>query len=184
MERKVKYDVSFKLKCIQLILEKYHSINSVTQQYGVPQSQVKRWLQSYRALGINGLISCKNKSYTCEFKLLVIRTIELKSLSLSEARFRFNIPSDSVIVQWQRKYATFGLDGLKPKRKGRPPNDMSNYKRKVRKSDKPLTREEELLIENEKLRCENAFLEKFNALVQAQKQAEAQQKHKFKPSKD
>ena len=46
---------------------------------------------------------------------------------------------------------------------------MNDYKRKKRKSDKPLTREEELLKELEKLRCENELLKKLHALVQARK---------------
>ena len=45
---------------------------------------------------------------------------------------------------------------------------MSTNKRKAYKSQKPLTREEELLLEIERLRCENAFLKKFNALIQAE----------------
>jgi transposase len=45
---------------------------------------------------------------------------------------------------------------------------MSDYKRKKRKSDKPLTREE-LLKENERLRCENELLKKLQALIQARK---------------
>ena len=85
---------------------------------------------------------------------------------------------------WRRKFATFGLDGLLPKRKGRPPKDMNTNKRKPRKSNKPLTREEELLIENEKLRCELAFIKKYNALVQAQEEAKTKQKQKSKPSKN
>jgi transposase len=48
---------------------------------------------------------------------------------------------------------------------------MSNFKRKKRKSDKALTREEELLIENERLRCENALLKKLQALIQAEEVA-------------
>ena len=184
MERKVKYDIEFKHKCIKLVVEKHHSINSVAQKFGFHQSQLKCWLQNYHQLGLNGLISGKNKCYTTEFKLKVIHAIERESLSLSQAKFRFNIPNASLIVQWQKKYATFGLDGLKPKPKGRPPKDMSTNKRKVRKSNKPLTREEELLIENEKLRCENAFLKKYNALVQAQKEAEAKLKQQSKPSRN
>tara|TARA_B110000967_G_scaffold150233_1_gene154058 strand:- start:6686 stop:6862 length:177 start_codon:yes stop_codon:yes gene_type:complete len=45
---------------------------------------------------------------------------------------------------------------------------MTNFKRKKRKSDKPLTREEELLQEIESLRCENDLLKKFHALIQAE----------------
>ena len=46
---------------------------------------------------------------------------------------------------------------------------MSDFKRKKRKSDKPLTREEELLLENEALRCELDLLKKLQALTQARK---------------
>lgn len=42
-------------------------------------------------------------------------------------------------------------------------------KRKPRKSTKPLTREEELLKENEYLRAENELLKKLQALVQTDK---------------
>ena len=46
---------------------------------------------------------------------------------------------------------------------------MGNFKRKKSKSDKPLTREEELLKENERLRCENELLKKLQALIQARR---------------
>ena len=184
MERKVKYDVAFKLNCVKLIEEQYQSPTIVSQQYGVHVSKLRRWRQSYRELGVQGLISTKNKTYSATFKLKVIRTIARLGLSLSEAKFKFNIPEASIIGVWQSKFATFGLDGLLPKRKGRPPKDMNTSKRKPRKSNKPLTREEELLIENEKLRCELAFIKKYNALVQAQEEAKAKQKQKSKPSKN
>jgi transposase len=48
---------------------------------------------------------------------------------------------------------------------------MSNFKRKKRKSDQPLTREEELLLENEALRCELDVLKKLQALIQAEEKA-------------
>lgn len=83
----------------------------------------------------------------------------MQSLSLREARLQFNIPADSAIIRRQRDFATFGVEGLEPKAKGRP-NSMSNFKRKKRKSDKPLTREEELLLENTALRCEPDLLKK------------------------
>ena len=182
MERQVKYDVAFKLTCVQLVIKKHLSISSISEKYEVNKSQLNRWIQNYRVLGLKGLISTKNKSYTTAFKLKVIRAIEQDSLSLSQAKFKFRIPNASLITQWKKKYATFGLEGLTPKRKGRPPKDMSTNKRKPRKSNKPLTREEELLKENEALRCENAFLKKYNALVQALEEQERQQKSK--PSKN
>ena len=182
MERKVKYDVAFKLKCVLLVDQNNQSPSCVSQEYGISVRQLNRWRENYRERGSKGLVSTKNKSYTAGFKLRVIRTIEQLGLSLSEAKFKFNIPEASIIGVWQRKFATFGLDGLLPKRKGRPAKDMSTNKRKPRKSNKPLTQEEELLIENEKLRCELAFIKKYNALIQAQE--EAKQKQKSKPSKN
>jgi transposase len=184
MERKVKYELALKLKCVKLVEGQYRSPSSVSQEYGMNVSQLNRWRENYRELGVKGLITAKNKVYSAEFKLKVIRAIEHLGLSLSEAKFKFNIPEASIIVVWQRKFATFGLDGLLPKRKGRPPKEMNTNKRKPRKTNKPLTREEELLIENEKLRCELAFIKKYNALVQAQEEADAKQKQKSKPSEN
>jgi transposase len=87
---------------------------------------------------------------------------------MKESCLRFNIPTISIIIKWKKDFANFGLEGLKPKQRGRPIS-MSDYKRKKRKSDKPLTREEELLKENERLRCENALLKKLDALIQARR---------------
>ena len=83
---------------------------------------------------------------------------------------RFNIPSDSIIIKWKKDFANFGLEGLKLKTKGRP-KSMSDFKDKKSKSEKPLTREEELLLENEALRCEIDYLKKLQALIQAEEKA-------------
>jgi transposase len=91
-------------------------------------------------------------------------------LSLSETRLKFNISSDSIIIKWQKDFTTFGIEGLQSKPKGRP-KSMSDFKRKKRKSDKPLTREEELLLENESLRCQLDILKKLQALIQAEEKA-------------
>jgi transposase len=70
-------------------------------------------------------------------------------------------------MNWVSKYDTFGASVLYKQTLGRPMN--KDFKRAKKKSDKPLTREEELLKENEALRCENALLKKFNALIQEKK---------------
>ncbi len=109
-------------------------------------------------------------------KMNVLQAIEKKTLSLSQACLTFNIPTMSTIISWQRKYVEEGLTGLKPKPKGRPVS--MSFKRKQRKTNKPLTREEELLKELEYLRAENEILKKFNALVQAE---QANQNKRLKP---
>lgn len=170
MKRKVKYDYAFKLECVKLVLEKHFSTESVSVQKGLSESNVRKWVLLYKAHGEIGLLSRGNQSYTVDFKLKVLLTIDKEYLSLSEARLKFNIPTDSTIIKWQRDFANFGLEGLYPKPKGRP-KPMSNFKRKKRKSDKSLTREEELLLENEALRCELDILKKLQALIQAEEKA-------------
>lgn len=170
MERKVKYDYAFKLECVNLVLEKHHSFEYVAIQRGLNESNIRKWVSFYRRYGKIGLLPRKNQSYSIDFKIRVLKTIETKNLSLREACVEFNIPTVSVIIKWQKDFANFGIEGLEPKPKGRP-KSMNNFKRKKRKSDKPLTREEELLLENEALRCENALLKKLQALIQAEEKA-------------
>ena len=167
MERKVKYDYTFKLECIKLIIEQDHSCETVSKQKGVHETIIRKWLRFYNAYGQNGLLPRKNQHYSIDFKLKVLKAITDEHLSLHQAYVKFNIATRSTITKWQRDFTNFGIEGLQSKPKGRA-KSMDNFKRKKRKSDKPLTREEELLLENEKLRCENALLKKLQALIQAE----------------
>lgn len=170
MERKVKYDYTFKIECVKLIIEKDHSCESVSKLKGVHESMIRMWLRFYTVYGKDGLLPRKNQSYSIDFKLKVLKTIDKEHLSLHQAYVQFNIPTRSIIAKWQKDFANFGIEGLVQKPKGRP-KSMDNFKRKKRKSDKPLTREEELLQEIEILRCENALLKKLQALIQAEEEA-------------
>lgn len=170
MERKVRYDAAFKLECVKLVLEKHYSCNYVSNQKGLNESNIRKWVQFYKQYGSIGLLPRKNQSYSVAFKLKVLKAINNNSLSLRAASVKFNIPDTSIIVKWKKDFTTFGLVGLQPKTRGRP-TLMDTNKRKKRKSDKPLTREEELLLENEALRCENELLKKLQALIQAEEKA-------------
>jgi transposase len=170
MERKVKYDYAFKLECVKLVLEKHYSYNYVSNQKGPNESNIRKWVKFYSQYGGIGLLPRKNQNYSVDFKLKVVKAIDKDLLSLRDASIRFNIPDAGIIVKWKKDFANFGLAALQPKTKGRP-GSMNENKRKKRKSDKPLTREEELLLENEALRCENELLKKLQALIQAEEQA-------------
>ena len=170
MERKVKYDYAFKLECVKLVLEKHYSYNDVSNQKGLNESNIRKWIGFYKQYGAIGLLPRKNQSYSVAFKLRVLRAIDKDLISLRESSIKFNIPDTAIIVKWKRDFAKFGLVGLQPKTRGRPIS-MDTNKRKKRKSDKPLTREEELLLENEALRCENELLKKLQALIQAEEKA-------------
>lgn len=179
MLRKVKYEYSLKIFCIEEILKKHRSIRSVSRSIGVSESQLLRWVNLYKIKGKAGLLPRRNVYYTSEFKFIVLKSIKEKRLSLRRACDKFDIPSTSQIRTWQKKYAQSGLLGLENKPKGRPPN--MPFKRAKKKSDKPLTREEQLLKENELLRAENALLKKLQALIQGE---EEEEKEKRKPSQN
>jgi len=170
MKRKVKYDYAFKLECVKLVLEKHYSTIVVSKQKGVAKSNIQKWVNFYLEYGKSGIQPKKNNKYSLDFKIEVIKAIKQESLSLNRTCLRFNVPEASIIFQWKKKFDKFGIEGLKNNPKGRP-KIMSNFKRSKRKSDKPLTREEELLKEIEILRCENDLLKKFHALIQAEEKA-------------
>lgn len=130
---------------------------------------MRKWITDYHNQGILGLEPKNNQAYCVEFKLKVIKSITKQHLSLREARLKYNIPSASVIIKWQKDFTAFGIDGLQPKPQCRP-KIMSTSKGKSTKSKQPLTREEELLLEIERLRCEVALLKKFNALIQVEEE--------------
>jgi transposase len=166
MERKVKYDYAFRLECVELVLKKKYSAEYVSKLKQTARWNIRKWVSFYKTYGQIGLLPRINQSYSAEFKLKVLKSIEKESLSLMEAGLRFNIPDISIVLKWKKHFANFGLVGLQPKQRGRPA--MSDKGRK-RKSEKILTREEELLKENERLRCENELLKKLQALIQARK---------------
>ncbi len=104
---------------------------------------------------------------------MITRIIEKDLLSFSQACIRFNIPTKSVVMNWHRNYKKDGVIGLNHKPRGKPKS--MQFKRAKKKSNKLLTREEELLLENESLRAELDLLKKFQALIQQE------QNKKLKP---
>lgn len=168
MERKVKYDYTFKLECVELVLKKHFSDGYVSKLKQIPRWNIRKWVSFYKTYGEVGLLPRINQNYSAEFKLKVLSTIEKESLSLMSTGLRFNIPNIAIISKWKKDFANFGIEALQSKPKGRPIS-MSDYKGKKRKSEIPLTKEEALLKENERLRCENELLKKLHALAQAKR---------------
>ena len=169
MYKRNKYSYKFRLQCVEAVLKCNQPVSSYAREKGIDRANLRLWLGFYEKYGKAGLKPRNKQQYDAGFKRQVLEKIDKELLSLRSACVRFNIPSNSVTISWQKAYASKGQSGLIAKPKGRPPNMKPPIKRKPRKSTKPLTREEELLKENEYLKAENELLKKLQALVQTNK---------------
>jgi transposase len=166
MSKKKKNDLAFKLECIRAYDEQGLGFKAIGKLYDVNPSQIQLWYSFYQCYGVQGIEQRTYTSYSTSFKLKVIKYLKSNLISLKDACVKFNISRESVIISWQRAYAQNGAEGLISQPKGRKVIMENSNKKRSAKESKPLTREEELLQENEYLRTELAFLKKLRALAQ------------------
>ena len=98
-----------------------------------------------------------NKRYTPEFKQMVVETMMREKLSCRETAQQFEIPDHHSVAKWERIYLMEGPEGFTIERRGRGS--------KGRPAKFPKQVEEDLLNEVQRLRAENAYLKKLQALV-------------------
>jgi transposase len=99
----------------------------------------------------------KRNSYSRKFKQTVVEDLRKNHLSYGEAMRRYGVGGKNVIRQWERIYLEEGPEGLSIERRGR------GSKGRPPKLDKKV--EEDLISEVQRLRAENDYLKKLNALV-------------------
>ena len=92
-----------------------------------------------------------------------------EKLSYREAARQFEINDHNRVAAWERIYLEEGPEGLYIERRGR------SSKGRPPKKLKPEV-EEDLLAEVQRLRAENAYLKKLNALVAERVRQERKQK--------
>ena len=110
-----------------------------------------------------------NKRYTGEFKQEVIETMMREKLSYRETARLYEINDHKRVMSWERIYLEEGPEGLYIDHRGR------SGKGCLPKRLKPEV-EEDLLAEVQRLRAENDYLKKLNALVAERVRQERKQK--------
>lgn len=166
-----KYSSEFKLKVVNYYL-KGNGYKSTAQYFEIPAfDTVRKWVKKYEEHGIKGLLKNQKTSYSGEFKQNVIVYMHTKHLSYQETAIHFNIAGAEVINKWERIYYEEGPQSLYQERRGIK-NTMSS------KPQKKLSKEVEgdLIAENQRLRMENAYLKKLQALVQERTKPEQSKK--------
>jgi len=99
--------------------------------------------------------------YTGEFKQKAVEYMRENGLSYRETGKLFGLKHDS-IIKWERIYLEEGAEGLYVERRGRTANASGSKKVKPKTSKEV---EEDLIAENQRLRMENDYLKKLDALV-------------------
>jgi transposase len=167
-----KFTLEDKLWAINEYQKGQLSYKSIAKQLGTVKSTIQKWIANYQAYGEESL----RKSYTnysAAFKMKVLNYMNDTGASLLETAVKFRIPNPSTISVWRTIVEEEGVDALVSKKKGRP------LMTREKKSNEPTDQTKESLIEEvERLRMENAYLKKLNALVREQEKSRTNLKRK------
>jgi len=162
-----KYSLETKLKVVNDILELGMSFSDVSRSSHITRSLIRRWVERYKKFGIDGLLM-KPRTYSGDFKLHVVKYMHENSMSFCSTAVHFGIPSETTVREWERIYWSESSESLCKDIRGRN-EKMSKDKIKNPKVDKQV--EEDLIAEVQRLRMENEYLKKLNALVQAREKS-------------
>ena len=129
---------------------------SVARSLGIPAEAVRKWQQTYRATGRDGLLKMGEKRSRCDFetKVAAASAVVDGGMGKPEAMGRFGIASATPLKQWCRLYRGGGAEALRPRPRGRPRGSGAA----------PTTREQELEREVRRLEAQVAYLKKSMAL--------------------
>lgn len=167
-----KFTVEDKIEAVREYLDGLETKKDIAKRYGVDAKGLQQWIDLYRHHGEDGLRK-RYTNYTAEFKMDVLTFMNDTGASPYEAAAVFNIPTRSTVVKWKETAERSGIDALIPKKKGRP--SMNEKPKKPAPSKQP---NESLQEEVERLRMENAYLKKLNALVKEKERSQRNSKPK------
>ncbi len=158
-----KYSNEFKLEVVKYCIEGHHSVSYAANKFNIPSSTpIYGWVKKYKEHGPAGLLKNDKTSYSGKFKQNVVEYMHTNHLSATETAMHFKFGNANQVLKWERIYYEEGPQGLYVERRGRSKNMSS----KPRKKKLPKDVEEDLIAENQRLRMENAYLKKLQALVQ------------------
>jgi transposase len=126
MSHKAKISGSEKIATIEKYLRGEDSLNHLAALLDVSFSSIKQWLQTYRSLGSNGLLSTPhNTAYSAELKQAAVKDYLACEISHMDICRRYGIKSTRQLRNWILKYngheklTTSGTGGTPIMTKGR-----------------------------------------------------------------
>ena len=146
------------MKVVKEYLEGNVSYKNLAKKYSIPdKSNIRRWVNAYESQGYDGLkVSRTNNKYSLDFKLNVVNLYLTGEMSYQSLANELKINNPSTIARWVKEFREEGIEGLKPKKRGRPSNMPSTDENKDLKNKRKKTKKE--LSELQKLREDNYYL--------------------------
>ena len=168
---KIKFSEELKLKAVLDYLEKHMTQREVAQKYYASLGDVQKWVHAYEEHGADGLMirQYNHKKYDGEFKIKVVEYMHEHNYSARQTAAHFNIPSYNSVCDWERKYLKGGCSALIAEPRGRK---LGMKPKKVTKKEIDKEEKEDLIEEVKRLRMENEYLKKLNALIQKREKSE------------
>ena len=156
-----KYSYEEKLEAVLRVIDDGMSLGDSAKIIGTAKEHLRRWVMRYEQFGPEGLLK-KHGSYNGVFKVSVVEYMHMNHLSIAQTAVKFGIPNDATIGRWERIYYEEGPEALSRENRGRQRKmDPNKPKKKMNKQT-----EEDLISEVQRLRMENEYLKKLQALVQ------------------
>ena len=163
-----KYSFGFKIKLVNEYLRGEGGYWTLSKRYGIETAVIRRWVNNYNRFGEQGLMRSRVKQfYSFEFKLHVVELYLTSETSYRELATQVGVTNPSQIAQWVTQFRAAGVEGLKPKKKGRKRTmDKEQIIRNIENGDAEDQKEflRQLQEENLRLRIENAFLKEVRRL--------------------
>jgi len=156
-DHRCKYDASTKMRAAELA-DAGRGWHSISSELALPVSTVRKWVLTYRATGLDGLLrmGSVNRSYDYETRLAAARAHVDQGRTLQDVMTEYGIASASPLHKWCKLYREGGAEALRPRPRGRPAGRAAG--------PSPKTREQELEERVRRLEAENAYLKKLGAL--------------------
>ena len=141
-------------------------------KFSVDKATVRMLVLRYQQSGSTTIIKTQ-KQYNTQFKVHVLKYQKEYSLSNVQTCIQFDIPTTSLLRNWQKKYSQGGYNLLDRDNRGAP-KDMKTKDKADTKTELERLREE-----NEYLRMENDILKKLKALIHSEEKSGLQQKQEL-----
>lgn len=169
-----KFTEKDKLKAVRYYFKHGISQSELARKFGVVTARLQYWIRLYEYHGEEAF-KRRYTNFSVQDKLNIIQYMNDHGTSIFDTAARFCLPSDSTLWRWDYLWRNQGIHALESKKKGRLSMKNENQKKTTKPTEGSL---EALQAENERLRMENAYLKKLNALVQNKEKSPNKTKRK------